>query len=122
MPNNPQGIKLRRRLADRAATLGALLMIILVLAPLTAIFGYLVFRGLGALNWEFLVHTPRPVGETGGGMANAIVGSGLILGIACLIGIPLGVGAGIYLAEYARGRFGDLVRFTADVLNGVPSI
>lgn len=116
------GISLRRRFADSAATAGALLMIVLVLAPLTAIFGYLVYRGIGALNVDFLIHTPKPVGEAGGGMANAIVGSGLILGIACLIGIPLGVGAGIYLAEYSRGRFGDLVRFTADVLNGVPSI
>jgi len=126
MPNNAaklsRGISLRRRVTDRLATAATVLMIVLVLVPLTAIFGYLVYRGIGALNWEFLVHTPKPVGEAGGGMANAIVGSAVILGIACLIGIPLGVGAGIYLAEYARGRFGDLVRFTADVLNGVPSI
>jgi phosphate transport system permease protein len=118
----PRGIGLRRRITDRVATTVTVLMILLVLVPLTAIFGYLVYRGIGALNWEFLVHTPRPVGEAGGGMANAILGSALILGIACVIGIPLGVGAGIYLAEYSRGRFGDLVRFTADVLNGVPSI
>jgi phosphate transport system permease protein len=118
----PSGIGLRRRITDRLATTVTVLMILLVLVPLTAIFGYLVYRGIGALNWEFLVHTPRPVGEAGGGMANAILGSALILGIACVIGIPLGVGAGIYLAEYSRGRFGDLVRFTADVLNGVPSI
>jgi phosphate transport system permease protein len=118
----PRGIGLRRRITDRLATTVTVLMILLVLVPLTAIFGYLVYRGIGALNWEFLVHTPRPVGEAGGGMANAILGSALILGIACVIGIPLGVGAGIYLAEYSRGRFGDLVRFTADVLNGVPSI
>jgi phosphate transport system permease protein len=118
----PSGIGLRRRITDRLATTVTVLMILLVLVPLTAIFGYLVYRGIGALNWEFLVHTPRPVGEAGGGMANAILGSALILGIACVIGIPLGVGAGIYLAECSRGRFGDLVRFTADVLNGVPSI
>jgi phosphate transport system permease protein len=126
MPNNAtklsRGISLRRRVTDHLATAVTVLMIVLVLVPLTAIFGYLVYRGIGALNWEFLVHTPKPVGEAGGGMANAIVGSAVILGIACVIGIPLGVGAGIYLAEYARGRFGDLVRFTADVLNGVPSI
>jgi phosphate transport system permease protein len=116
------GISLRRRIANHAATLGALLMVLLVVLPLLAIFGYLVSRGISTLNLDFFIHTPRPVGEAGGGMANAIIGSALILGIACLIGIPLGVGAGIYLAEYARGRFGDLVRFTADVLNGVPSI
>ncbi len=77
---------------------------------------------MGALNWAFLTQTPKPVGEPGGGMANAIVGSGVILGIASIIGIPIGIGAGIYLAEYGRGRLGDIVRFTADVLNGVPSI
>ena len=87
-----------------------------------AIFIYLVIKGVGSLNWAFLTQTPKPPGEPGGGMANAIVGSGLILAIASVIGIPLGIGSGIYLAEYGRNRFGDLVRFTADVLNGVPSI
>jgi phosphate transport system permease protein len=62
------------------------------------------------------------VGEAGGGMANAIVGSAFILGLASVLGVPLGVGAGIYLAEFGRNRFGDVIRFTADVLNGVPSI
>jgi phosphate transport system permease protein len=95
---------------------------ILVLAPLGAIFGYLVYKGIGALNWDFLTHTPRPVGEPGGGMANAIIGSSMILGIASLIGVPLGIGAGIYMAEFGRGRYVNFVRFTADVLNGVPSI
>jgi phosphate transport system permease protein len=87
-----------------------------------AIFVYLLLKGIGALNWAFLTQTPKPVGEVGGGMANAIVGSGIILLIASLIGIPIGIGCGIYLAEYGRNRFGDVVRFTADVLNGVPSI
>ncbi|PYV53894.1 MAG: phosphate ABC transporter permease PtsA, partial [Acidobacteria bacterium] len=72
--------------------------------------------------WAFLTHTPKPVGEIGGGMANAIVGSTLILGMGSLMGIPFGIGAGIYLAEYGRNRFGAVIRFTADVLNGVPSI
>src|SRR5208283_1944839 len=90
--------------------------------PLMAIFVYLLIKGIGSINWAFLTQTPKPVGETGGGMANAIVGSGLILLISSAIGIPLGIGSGIYLAEYGRNRFGDIVRFTADVLNGVPSI
>lgn len=115
-------ISLRRRLTDRAMTSVAILTVLLVLAPLIAIFGYLVYRGIGSINWAFLTQLPKPVGETGGGMANAIVGSIFILGIASLIGVPLGVGAGIYLAEFGRNRFGSLIRFTADVLNGVPSI
>ena len=115
-------VRLRRRIVDMLATMAAGGAVLLVLVPLIAIFGYLVYKGFGALNWAFLTQTPKPVGEAGGGMANAIGGSILILGIASVIGVPLGIGAGIYLAEYGRGRFGDLIRFTADVLNGVPSI
>ena len=115
-------ISLRRRLTDHAMTGVAVLTVILVLAPLIAIFGYLMYRGIGSINWAFLTQTPKPVGEEGGGMANAIVGSGFILGIASLIGVPFGIGAGIYLAEFGRNRFGSAIRFTADVLNGVPSI
>jgi phosphate transport system permease protein len=100
----------------------ATLTVILVLVPLIAIFGYLVYRGIGSINWAFLTQTPKPVGEPGGGMANAIVGSAFILMIASVVGVPLGVGAGIYLAEFGQNRFGDSIRFTADVLNGVPSI
>jgi phosphate transport system permease protein len=95
---------------------------VLVLLPLGAIFAYLIYKGAGSINWAFLTQTPKPVGEPGGGMANAIVGSMVILGIASLMGVPLGIGAGIYLSEYGRNRFGDIVRFVSDVLNGVPSI
>jgi phosphate transport system permease protein len=119
---NAPPISLRRRLTDHAMTGVAVLTVILVLAPLIAIFGYLMYRGIGSINWAFLTQTPKPVGEEGGGMANAIVGSGFILGIASLIGVPFGIGAGIYLAEFGRNRFGSAIRFTADVLNGVPSI
>jgi phosphate transport system permease protein len=115
-------ISLRRRLTDHAMTGVAVVTVILVLAPLIAIFGYLMYRGIGSINWAFLTQTPKPVGEEGGGMANAIVGSGFILGIASLIGVPFGIGAGIYLAEFGRNPFGSAIRFTADVLNGVPSI
>jgi phosphate transport system permease protein len=116
------GISWRRRFTDHAMTAAAVLTVVLVLAPLVAVFAYLLYRGIGSINWAFLTQTPRPPGEPGGGMANAIVGSGLILGIASLVGVPFGVGAGIYLAEFGRNRFGYIVRFTADVLNGVPSI
>src|SRR5437660_5493735 len=115
-------INLRRRLVNAAVTFAAVGAVILVLTPLVAIFGYLVYRGVGSVNWAFLTQTPKPVGEAGGGMANAIAGSAFILLLASLIGVPFGIGAGIYLAEYGRNRFGDVIRFTADVLNGVPSI
>ena len=115
-------ISLRRRVTDRLMTGVAVATVIIVLVPLFAIFAYLVYRGVGSINWAFLTQTPKPVGEAGGGMANAIVGSVVILAIASVIGVPVGVGAGIYLAEYGRNRFGDAIRFTADVLNGVPSI
>src|SRR5271166_3143287 len=115
-------ISLYRRVTDHVMTGVAILTVLLVLAPLVAIFGYLLYRGVGSLDWAFLTQMPKPTGETGGGMANAIVGSGIILGIASLIGVPFGVGAGIYLAEFGRNRLGSVIRFTADVLNGVPSI
>jgi phosphate transport system permease protein len=115
-------IALRRRITDHVMTGAAVLTVILVLLPLFAIFTYLVYRGFGSINWAFLTQTPKPVGEAGGGMANAIVGSAFILALASLLGVPVGVGAGIYLAEYGRNRLGDVIRFTADVLNGVPSI
>jgi len=95
---------------------------VLVVSALVAIFAYLVLKGAGSLNWAFLTQSQKPIGEAGGGMANAFVGSVIILAIASLIGVPVGIGAGVYLAEYGRNRAGQLVRFTADVLNGVPSI
>jgi phosphate transport system permease protein len=115
-------VSIRRRVVDALATGAAGAAVLLVLLPLVAIFGYLLYKGFGSLNWAFLTQTPKPVGEAGGGMANAIGGSILILGLASIMGVPLGIGAGIYLAEFGRGRFADLIRFTADVLNGVPSI
>ena len=116
-------ISLWRRGLNSAVTFAAAGAVILVLLPLGAIFGYLLYKGIGSINWDFLTQIPKPPGEPGGGMANAIGGSVYILLIASTFGVPLGIGAGIYLSEYGRGtRFGNLVRFTADVLNGVPSI
>jgi len=115
-------ISLWRRGSDHFATLCAVAAVILVLLPLAAVFGYLVYKGIGSINLSFLTKTPKPPGEVGGGMANAIAGSCLILALGSLVGVPVGIGAGIYLAEYGRNRLGNLIRFTADVLNGVPSI
>jgi phosphate transport system permease protein len=116
-------ISIWRRGLNSAVTAMAAGAVLLVLLPLGAVFGYLLYRGLGSINWAFLTQIPKPPGEPGGGMANAIGGSVYILLIASTFGVPLGIGAGIYLSEYGRGtRFGNLIRFTADVLNGVPSI
>lgn len=115
-------ISLWRRFLNHAMTVISVLTVIIVLLPLFAIFAYLIYKGIGSINWAFLTQTPKPVGEPGGGMANAIVGSMVILAIASLLGVPLGIGAGIYLSEYGRNRYGDAVRFISDVLNGVPSI
>jgi phosphate transport system permease protein len=115
-------VSLRRRLTDHAMTGVAALTVLVVLLPLFAIFAYLIYKGIGSINLAFLTQTPKPVGEPGGGMANAIVGSMVILSIASVLGVPLGIGAGIFLSEYGRNRSGDIVRFVSDVLNGVPSI
>ena len=120
MPN--KYLKFRRQLTDYFFTGLAAGLSVVVVGTLVAIFAYLVIKGAGALNLAFLTDPPKPVGEPGGGMANAIVGSVMILGIASLFGVPIGIAAGVYLAEYGRNRLGKLVRFTADVLNGVPSI
>jgi phosphate transport system permease protein len=94
-----------------------------VIAPLVAIFVYLIYKGAVSLNLDFFTRNPVPVGELGGGMANAIVGSAILLGVGSLIGVPVGISGGIFLAEFGRGsRLATAIRFTADVLNGVPSI
>ncbi|HTY84633.1 MAG TPA: phosphate ABC transporter permease PstA [Silvibacterium sp.] len=112
-----------RKASDHAATALAILSTVVVIAPLIAIFAYLLYKGASSLNINFFTKVPAPVGETGGGMANAIVGSGVLLAIGSLLGVPVGIAAGIFLAEFGRGgKLGNLVRFTADVLNGVPSI
>lgn len=112
-----------RRITSGIVSGLAVLATIAVITPLIAILFYLLKQGVTSLNWDFFTKIPVPVGEKGGGMENAIVGSGVVLALASLIGIPLGIGAGIYLAEYGQStRMGNIVRFTADVLNGVPSI
>ena len=112
-----------RTVSDHAVTGLAILATVLVIVPLIAIFVYLVYKGARSLNLAFFTQNPVPEGESGGGMANAIVGSAVLLGIASAIGVPIGIGAGIYLAEFGRGtKLANAIRFTADVLNGVPSI
>jgi phosphate transport system permease protein len=112
-----------RGATDHMVTGLAVLATALVILPLVAIFVYLVYKGASSLNLAFFTQMPKPPGELGGGMANAIVGSAVLLGVGSLIGVPIGIGSGIFLAEYGRGtKLANAVRFTADVLNGVPSI
>src|ERR1043165_1835187 len=115
-------MSIRRRITNRVVMGSTCIAALLVLLPLFLILGFLLAKGMGSLNWAFLTHTPKPVGELGGGMGNAIVGTFMILGVAAAIGIPWGILGGIYLSEYGRNSFGNAIRFTADVLNGVPSI
>jgi|SRR6185437_12335461 len=117
-----KGISLGRKLRNHMAMGAVIISALLVIASLITILAYLAVRGAGSLNWAFFTHLPRPIGESGSGMANAIAGSGMILLIASAIGMPVGIGSGVFLAEYGRNRFGNFLRFTADVLNGVPSI
>src|ERR1700727_832168 len=90
-------VSLWRRGTNAFVTFAAALAVVMVLLPLGAIFAYLIYKGVGSINWAFLTQIPKPVGEAGGGMANAIAGSAFILLIASVIGVPIGIGAGIYL-------------------------
>jgi phosphate transport system permease protein len=93
-----------------------------VVSVLFLILGYLIWNGGTSLSWSFFTQLPKPVGETGGGMANAIVGSLKLLLLAALMGLPVGLLAGVYLAEFGGNTFSFIIRYTTDLLNGVPSI
>jgi phosphate transport system permease protein len=95
---------------------------LLVISVLLTILGYLLWKGVHALNFAFFIKLPAPVGETGGGVSNAIVGTLKLLGLATVIGVPIGLLGGIYLSEFASGWSGFTVRYTTDLLNGVPSV
>jgi phosphate transport system permease protein len=112
----------RRRMTSRIAVGLCALSVLVALVPLGAILFFVASQGLQALNWDFFTKTPVPVGETGGGMANAIVGSLLLSGLGALMAVPIGIFSGIYMSEYAGTRLASAVRFAADTLNGVPSI
>jgi phosphate transport system permease protein len=115
--------KLRRRHAMNALMAGLVaLAAILATLPLVIVLFYLLKQGATSLQWHFFTNMPKPVGELGGGMANAIVGTLMLVGTASVIGLPVGIGAGLYLAEHRGSRLANTTRFLADVLNGLPSI
>jgi phosphate transport system permease protein len=119
---------MRRQLSFRRRAINAIMLsatgicALVSIGVLFFILGYLLIQGGKFLNWDFFTKLPAPVGETGGGMANAIIGSGKILLLATVIGVPIGFLAGVFLAEYGNAVFSSIVRFVADLLNGVPSI
>ena len=113
--------RLRRIINQCKKRLAALSAFVVVL-PLLLILAFLVYQGASSVNLDFFIHLPKPVGEPGGGMANAIVGTLILIGLAACVGLPLGILGGVYLAESRDPRLPWVVRFLADVLNGVPSI
>jgi phosphate transport system permease protein len=112
----------RRRLASGAFVAACGLSVLVALVPLALILSFVMSRGLQALTPEFLTTLPKPVGEPGGGMLNAFVGTLMLTGLASLMAIPIGVLSGVYMSEYAGTRLATATRFAADTLNGVPSI
>jgi phosphate transport system permease protein len=112
----------RRRLVSHIAVTLCALSVVVALVPLGFILFFVVTRGIVALNWDFFTQLPKPVGEPGGGMANAIVGTLMLSGLGGLLAIPVGIISGVYMSEYAGTKLASAVRFAADTLNGVPSI
>ena len=114
--------RLARRLVGSAMTGVTYGAAALAIVPLAVILAMLVVKGAGSIDLNFFIQSAAPPGESGGGFAHAIVGTLIIVGLACAVGVPIGVATGIFLAEFGGGRMGFIVRFIADVLNGVPSI
>ena len=112
----------RRKVTDVVVRSACVLAALIALVPLVSVLYYVTSRGISGINLEFFTELPKPVGESGGGMANALVGTLKLVFLSCLFGIPPGVLAGVYLAEFGDSRFGKWVRFSADVMSGVPSI
>jgi phosphate transport system permease protein len=114
--------RLRRRLVSGLMTTLVGVLSFLAVLALVLIVGNLLAKGASSLDLNFFLKNPVPAGEHGGGVANAIVGTAIVVGLAALMGLPVGIGTGLYLAEYGSGRLGWIVRFVADVMNGTPSI
>ncbi|MGE3974667.1 MAG: phosphate ABC transporter permease PstA [Bdellovibrionales bacterium] len=111
-----------RKIKDRFMHFLLALLCVLVILPLANVFWFVLSQGWSAVNLDFFIHTPAPVGEVGGGIGNALLGSLIIVGIASMIGVPWGVSCGIFLSEYSRSKFAKVLRFSTDLLTSVPSI
>jgi phosphate transport system permease protein len=111
-----------RKLVDRGMAAVCAFFFAIAFVPLLSVLWLVISKGAAGLSWDFFTQLPKPVGEAGGGIGNALIGTLYMVGLACVIGLPLGVGAGFFLAEKGDGTVGNTVRFTAEVLSGVPSI
>lgn len=111
-----------RKVKSLIMSVASFVCAVLVIAPLGFVLFHLIKAGAGAVDWKFFTQLPKPVGEVGGGMANAIVGTLVLLGLGSLIGVPIGVLGGVHLSEYGSEKINWWIRFGADILNGVPSI
>jgi phosphate transport system permease protein len=111
-----------RKMTSAVMTAFCAASVVLALIPLALILFFVLRQGLPALNWAFFTEMPRPVGEAGGGMGNAIVGTAILIGLAALVAVPIGITCGVYVTEFRTSRLAPAVRFSADMLNGVPSI
>jgi phosphate transport system permease protein len=111
-----------RKVVDRGMAAVCAICFVAAFIPLVSVLWLVISKGAAGLSWAFFTELPKPVGEEGGGIGNALVGTLYMVGLACVIGLPLGVGAGVYLAEKGDGTVGNTVRFMAEVLSGVPSI
>jgi phosphate transport system permease protein len=112
----------KRKIIDRIMSILTAACVAIAIIPLLSILYTVTINGISAIDMDFLMQLPKPVGEPGGGLGNAIQGTLIVVGIACIIGLPIGVLSGIYLSEYGENRFGRMVSFVADVLTGTPSI
>src|SRR5207253_11161309 len=112
----------RRKMLSSAFVAFCAGSVIVALVPLGFVLFFVITQGIRALNVDFFLHMPKPVGEPGGGMANAIVGTLMVSGLAALMAVPIGVASGVYVSEYRGTKFASVIRFAADTLNGVPSI
>jgi phosphate transport system permease protein len=122
MPDDVDENSARRQRVNKAMFTVTAVFTAISLSFLFAILGYIVCHGVTSIDFNFLVKLPAPLGETGGGIANSIVGSAKVVGLACLMGLPVGILGAVYLAEFGNNRIGFAIRYCADVLNGVPSI
>jgi phosphate transport system permease protein len=112
----------RRKLKNQFMRGLLFLMAVIAIAPLISVFAYVVQQGFPAMSWSFFTHPPAPIGETGGGMANAMLGTLILISLASVAGIPIGISAGLFLSEYGRGKLASILRFSIDLLSGIPSI